>query len=121
LKTYAPFDGVWRITWMSGWDQEYVDMTVLGRISFCEDRSGSFQFGLVQGVLTAVPTDGRMRMSFTWVGADECEDESGRGYAEIVDDELQGHLYFHLGEDSAFRAIREPATVRSSARKRKPR
>ena len=44
-----PFTGPWRIVWMSGWDQDYVDMDVPGHITFETARSGSFQFGLVQG------------------------------------------------------------------------
>jgi hypothetical protein len=38
-----------------------------------------------------------------------------RGYAESVDGELNGHLYIHLGDNSAFRAVGQ----RVAARKRK--
>ena len=43
-----PFSGPWRIVWMAGWDQDYVDMEVPAHITFGSGRSGSFQFGLVQ-------------------------------------------------------------------------
>jgi hypothetical protein len=43
---------------------------------------------------------------------------TGRGNAEIVGDELHGHLYIHLGDDSAFRAVRQAAAPKP-ARKRK--
>lgn len=78
-----PFSGPWRIVWMSDWDQDYVDMDVSGHVTFGAGRSGSFQFGLVQG-----------------------------------------HLYIHLGDDSAVRgprsavrAVRQAAAARKSARK----
>lgn len=30
----------------------------------------------------------------------------GRGYAELSNGELTGRIYFHLGDDSAFRAVK---------------
>jgi len=53
------------------------------------------------------------RIEFTWHGFDEGDAMSGRGRAEIVGDEMQGHLYIHLGDDSAFRAVR-PELPRAS-------
>jgi hypothetical protein len=47
-KMKNPFSGVWRIVWMSGWDQDYVDLEVPGHITFETARSGTFQFGLVE-------------------------------------------------------------------------
>lgn len=38
---------------------------------------------------------------------DEGDDVSGRGWAALnPDGTLEGHSYFHLGDDSAFRAER---------------
>lgn len=113
-RTRNPFAGAWRIVWMSAWDQDYVDIDGPGYIIFGAGRSGSFQFGMVQGQM-----DSRLaellgdRVEFTWHGFDEGTEHTGRGHARIVGGELQGHLYFHLGDDSAFRAVRQP---RSSAR-----
>lgn len=117
--TRNPFAGAWRIVWMSEWDQDYVDMEVPGHITFRVGRSGSFQFGLVQGEMDC-RIDGRpnLRIEFTWHGFDEGDELTGRGHAEIVDSELQGHLHFHLGDDSAFRAVRQ-TTAPKPARKRK--
>ncbi len=114
-----PFSGDWRIAWMSGWDQDYVDMDVPGHISFGAGRSGSFQFGMVQAQMDC--HSGKQpapRIEFTWHGFDEGDEMTGRGHAEIVDGELQGHIYIHLGDDSAFRAIRQ-LTAPKPARKRK--
>ena len=44
---------------------------------------------------------------------------SGRGWAVLADDgSLQGHLYFHLGDDSSFRAVRvgQESEIAPSAR-----
>ena len=37
-----PFDGTWRIVWMSAWDQDYVDMDGPGHTTFSAGRK-SFQ------------------------------------------------------------------------------
>lgn len=117
--TVRPFACPWRIVWMSGWDQDYVDMDVPGHITFETGRSGSFQFGLVQGQMDShIDRQHGQRIEFTWHGFDEGDELSGRGRAEIVDGELHGHLFIHLGDDSAFRAIRQ-AAARKSAAKRK--
>jgi hypothetical protein len=114
-----PFAGHWRIVWMSGWDQDYVDMEVPGHITFKTARSGCFQFGLVQGEMDCrIDKRQGQRIEFTWQGFDEGDELAGRGYAEIVNSELQGHLFIHLGDDSAFRAIRQDA-VRKSEPKHK--
>lgn len=114
-----PLAGPWRIVWMSGWDQDYVDMEVPGHITFGTGQSGSFQFGLVQGEMDC-RSDRRQdpRIQFTWHGFDEGDELAGRGHAEIVDGELHGHLFIHQGDDSAFRAVRQ-AAARKSAPKRK--
>lgn len=116
-----PFAGPWRIVWMSGWDQDYVNMDVPGHITFGAGRSGSFQFGLVQAQID-VKLDKRQsrRIEFTWQGFDEGDELVGRGHAEVVDGELQGHLYIHLGDDSAFRAVMPATAVKKPTRKGRP-
>lgn len=108
-----PFIGPWRIVWMSDWDQDYVDMDVPGHFTFGPGRSGSFQFGMVQGQMD-YKVDGRQsrRIDFTWHGFDEGDELTGRGYAELVNGKLQGRIDIHLGDDSAFRAMRKTAPVR---------
>ena len=50
---------------------------------------------------------GEMAFEFSWQGSDEGYDVSGRGWAALnPDGRLEGHIYFHLGDDSAFRAER---------------
>jgi hypothetical protein len=111
--TRTPFAGAWRIIWMSAWDQDYVDMDGPGHITFGAGRSGAFQFGMVQGQMDSRPAESLGdRVEFTWHGLDEGTEHTGRGHARIVAGELQGHLYFHQGDDSAFRAVRQPTPAR---------
>ena len=108
-----PFAGAWHIVWMSNWDQDYVNMDGPGHITYGAGRSGSFQFGMVQGQMDCKPAEPQAdRVNFTWHGFDEGTEHTGRGHAWIVGSELHGHLYFHLGDDSEFRAVRHPTPVR---------
>jgi hypothetical protein len=36
------FAGLWRIVWMSDWDQDYVNMEVPGHITFGKDLIGNW-------------------------------------------------------------------------------
>lgn len=58
------------------------------------------------------PFIGPWRIDFTWTSFDEGDELSGRGYAEIVDGTLQGRIYIHLGDESAFRAVKQSRSVR---------
>lgn len=98
---------------MSGWDQDYVNMAVPGHFTFGAGRSGSFQFGMVQGRMDCrLAVAQNQRIEVTWHGFDEGDELTGRGHAEIVAGELQGHIYIHLGDDSAFRATKPVPSVR---------
>ena len=120
-KVDTNFSGIWHIVWMSNWDQDFVDLEVPGHFTFEANRMGSFQFGLVQGEMDC-RFDGKPpgRVEFTWSGNDECDEASGRGHAAIVNGELHGHIQFHLGDDSEFRAVRQEPPGPKTPRKRKP-
>jgi len=96
-------------------------MEVPGHITFGAGRSGSFQFGLLQGQMDCKIDKQSQRIEFTWSGFDEGDELTGRGHAGIVEGELRGHLYIHLGDDSAFRAVRQAVGIRKAVRVQKPR
>jgi hypothetical protein len=101
--------GRWRITEMDNWDQEAVDLVQPGFIEFDDDGLGSLGFIVVTGELDCreADRDGRPGAEFSWQGSDEGDEVSGRGWAALnPDGTLEGHIYFHLGDDSAFRAER---------------
>lgn len=60
------------------------------------------------------------RSELDWQGFDEGDETTGRGHAEVVGDELRGHLYIHLGDDSAFRDVSPKTTARKPTHRRGP-
>jgi hypothetical protein len=103
----VPLTGRWRIVEMSVWDRDAIDLVEPGFIEFAGDGTGRFGFIAVRGWLDCRPVerDGRVGVEFTWDGVDEGDPVSGRGWASLFDGEtIEGHLFFHLGDDSSFRA-----------------
>ncbi|HCS48303.1 MAG: hypothetical protein A2W03_15080 [Candidatus Aminicenantes bacterium RBG_16_63_16] len=106
MKTPEPYVGKWRITHMDEWDQEFVDLMVPGQVTIRKDGTGSFQFGAVQGEMDCRidRAGGDPILVFSWDGSDECDPASGRGWVKVNGKQMEGHLFFHLGDDSAFMA-----------------
>ncbi len=103
----ASLIGRWRIVEMDLWDQEAIDLVEPGFIEFAKGGSGQFGFIAVRGWLDCRFTerDGRAFVEFSWDGVDEGDEVSGRGWAALGEDGvLTGHLFFHQGDDSGFRA-----------------
>lgn len=108
MKTGKIYLGKWRIIEMELWDQEFIDMETEGHFSFESDGLGFFQFGLVEGRIDyRIEGNGEAeRLEFSWQGHDENDEASGRGWTVIKNDQIEGRLYFHLGDDSWFKAKR---------------
>ena len=103
--------GRWRIVQMSGWDRDAIDLVEPGFIEFAKDRTGRFGFIAVDGWLDCRPVErnGPPGVEFTWEGstrATRSADAAGRSWSTTTT--IQGHLFFHMGDDSSFRA--EPFT-----------
>jgi hypothetical protein len=99
--------GKWRIFEMDLWDRDALDLVGDAFIDFGPDGTGCFGFIAVTGWMDCRRAEigGRPGVEFTWDGADEGDQVSGRGWAALEDDRtLRGHIYFHLGDDSGFRA-----------------
>ncbi len=103
------FLGKWRIVWMEAWDTDFFDMEGPAYLQIKRNNVGEFHFGTVQGVI-----DGRIEMvddlprfSFSWAGSEEMNDAGGRGWMVREGKQVNGHIYFHMGEESAFRAKHE--------------
>lgn len=106
MKKINLYIGKWRITEMEMWDKDFIDMETDGHFLFEKDHLGSFQFGLVQGQIDyRIEKIGEVeRVEFTWEGQDENDEALGRGWAILENDHLEGRFYFHLGDDSWFKA-----------------
>lgn len=100
-----PYIGKWRIVEMDMWDEEYIDMETEGYFQFKKDGMGYFHFGLVQGNIDyrIEKTGGIERLEFTWDGEAENDLVSGRGWAVVKDDHIEGRFYFHMGDESWFK------------------
>ena|ERR1035437_6544710 len=101
--------GTWRIVHMDGWDADYFDMEVPAHITLGKDLTGEFQFGLVQGQLDGriESVDGSLRLDFSWSGFDENDPMAGRGWLQVNGNQAAGHIFIHLGDDSALKAERQ--------------
>jgi hypothetical protein len=110
--------GQWRIVAMELWDADAIDLVAPGFFEFGRDRLGRLGFIAVEGQLDwrEVVRDGRPGVEFTWEGSDEGDPVCGRGWAVLTgEDTLDGRIFFHLGDDSGFQAVREPASSKAAA------
>ena len=102
---------------MDLWDREAIDLVGPAFIKFNADGTGDFRFIAVDGYLDCRHAKRREppRVDFTWEGNDEGDQASGRGWAQLeTDGSLRGHIFFHAGDDSGFRAILEEGSGRRS-------
>lgn len=110
--------GRWRIVEMELWAQEDVDLVGPAFVDLGRDGMGSFAFIAVEGQLDCrdAPRGQRPGVEFSWEGRDDCDSASGRGWAVLADNgSLDGRIYFHLGDDSGFRAERATSEARTGA------
>jgi hypothetical protein len=101
--------GRWRITEMDLWDLDAVELVGPAFIELNATGTGTLGFIAVTGTMDCRQTDldGRPAVEFTWDGDDDGDRVSGRGWATLNDDgSVHGHIYFHHGDDSGFRATR---------------
>lgn len=101
--------GRWRIEAMELWDRDAIDLVEPGFIDIGSNGTGTLSFIAVVGSIDCRFTrDGDVdAVEFSWEGADEGTSVSGRGSATLLTDgRLEGRIYFHLGDDSWFKARR---------------
>jgi hypothetical protein len=103
--------GRWRIVEMELWDEDAIDLLGPAFMELTANGQGSFRFIAIEGRMDVrdVERDGRPGIEFAWEGNDEMDPASGRGWATLAaDSSLDGRIYFHMGDDSSFRAEPEP-------------
>jgi hypothetical protein len=107
-KPKSPFLGRWHIVSMSMWDEDYLNEEVQAFIEFDDKGGGSFQFGYVQGIIDYREglRDGQPAVEFSWEGGDGADGTplTGRGWAILRDDGLNGMIFIHQGDESEFEA-----------------
>ena len=94
---------------MELWEQDAFELLGQARFVFAGDGLGEFGFIAVRGQMDCRfgARDGAPFVEFSWEGDDEGEPAFGRGWAVVNGDELVGRIFFHRGDDSAFRATRK--------------
>ncbi len=100
--------GKWRIVDMELWNSDAIDLLGPGFLEIRPDDDGEFQFLAVHGFTDVRygEVDGMLRAEFSWEGDDDGSSTSGRGWATLVaDGTIEGRIFFHMGDDSSFRAI----------------
>jgi hypothetical protein len=115
------FTGRWRIVEMDLRGREAIDLLGPGYIDFGNDQDGKFRFIAVEGWMDCRNgvRDGRPLVEFTWDGNDEGDPVSGRGWAMLEDDgTMNGHIFFHQGNDSGFKAVRAEESTKPGGRTR---
>ena len=107
------FVGYWRITEMELWDADYLDLVVPAYFEFDREQMGEFQFGTVRGWLDCRfnERDGAPTVDFSWEGENDNDPGCGRGWGILREGRLEGRLYIHRGDDSAFVATRAAQPV----------
>lgn len=119
----ALFQGTWEITASDVWDKEALDLIEPAHFRF-EKRHGELVMIAVHGWLDCryVERGGRPAVEFSWEGEDEGDQRCGRGWAVLgPDGQMEGRLFFHLGDDTVFSAVRMQAKERASRRGRRSR
>ena len=116
----SPIVGTWRIVEMELWDRDAFELEGPAHITFEKDGTGEFNLIAVRGWIDArfVTRDGHEAVEFSWEGNDECDPATGRGWAALAGECLEGRLFFHMGDDSAFSAER---SVPGPSKSHKPR
>lgn len=100
--------GRWRITEMSAWDADALDLVQPASVEFEPDGMGSIRFIAIRGGIDyrLSRDDDRLRVEFTWEGVSEGDAICGRVSATLDHGVLTGVLFIHLGDESSFVARR---------------
>jgi hypothetical protein len=107
------YAGTWHILEMEQWDEDYFNMEVQAFLHIEPNGMGHFQFGLVSGALDGevLKTGNLERFEFTWQGQDENDPALGCGWLKLAGkDKARGSIKIHLGDRSAFLAVRAEAS-----------
>lgn len=106
MKIKPECTGVWRITEMSMWDRDFIDLVAPGHLEVIPGGTGTFAFGEVEAEIDCriEKLADQERLAFSFAGWDEGDDVSGRGWVVANGDRMEGWFSFHLGDESTFKA-----------------
>ena len=116
----AAFVGTWHISWMELWGPDVVDLDGPAELRLNRNGQGTMRFIAVEADLDCEPAESGDIVEFSWEGTDDGDPRCGRGWVTLDGaDGVQGRFCFHLGDASAFKAIRSapPSNLRQPSRK----
>ena len=98
------FEGTWRIVATELWSLESLDLLGPAYIAFVADRLGTMRFIAVDVTIDyrTGSWGGDPIAEFTFLGHDDADPTSGRGWVRLVQGELHGRLFFHQGDEFWF-------------------
>lgn len=97
--------GKWRIVETAAWDKQNLDLCGAAFIEIDPKGRGDMAFGALEAALDCDFTPSGI--DFEWNGADEGDQVSGDGWADLRDDGcLEGEIAYHNGDDTTFIAQR---------------
>ena len=111
MKIKPQYTGTWRITEMSNWDRDFIDLVAPGHLTVNPNGTGTFAFGAIEAQIDCRIENlaDQERLVFSFVGWDEGDEVSGRGWAIANRSRIEGWFGFHLGDESTFRAEKQKA------------
>jgi hypothetical protein len=96
--------GKWRIVETELWDRAYLDLSGPAFIIIDHRGGGEMAYGALTAALDCGVTESGV--GFTWDGADEGDQVSGDGWAELQNDgSLAGEISYHNGDETTFKAV----------------
>ena len=112
--------GPWRIVETELWDVDDLDLMDPAHLTLQPKGHGRLGLLAIEADLDyrVVQREGLPAIEFSFEGSDEGDQISGRGWAILEGEQLQGRIFIHHGDDSGFTACRS-ANVAAQRRRRR--
>lgn len=102
--------GRWRIVEADLWDRGFLDLGGPATITIGADNHGEIAFGALEASLDL--GYGPSMVFFTWAGADEMDEVTGDGSAELLDDgSIEITFAYHNGDEAILKAKRDTSST----------
>ncbi|MGQ0735812.1 MAG: hypothetical protein ACT4QD_19425 [Acidobacteriota bacterium] len=103
---------------MELWTPEDLDLLGPAHLTLNANGLGAMSFVAIEAGLDyrVAERGGHPAVEFSFDGTDEGDRISGRGWAVLEDDQRQGRIFIHHGDDSSFTARRVERAARRGKR-----
>ena len=113
--------GKWRIVETELWDLDDLDLIEPAYLTLEPRGHGSLGLLAIEADLDyrVVQREGLPAIEFSFEGSDEGDQISGRGWAILEGEQLQGRIFIHHGDDSGFTACRSVKVAEQRRRRQR--